>query len=316
MYSKPQQRAFFEQSKALLAQKEMAENVAAEPAKGLIADLRDVIVYHEWKYYIQNDPVISDFEYDQLFKFLEALEARFPEWVAPDSPTQRVSADLTSDFPSVEHLTPMLSLANSYNEADLVDFDEQIKRFLDIEMEEDIEYVVEPKYDGGSIALVYENDLLTRAATRGNGVLGEEMTKNARVMNTIPLRAAFSEKGIHKVEVRGEVLIRKDRFDKINEARQAAGQSLFANPRNAATGGLRMKDPKEAAKRGLEAFIYQIGYAANEAGEDVQALLKTHDESIELLGQIGFKVPQEERKVCKNIKDTVEILPGLARETR
>ncbi|MCB0643390.1 MAG: NAD-dependent DNA ligase LigA, partial [Phaeodactylibacter sp.] len=305
MYTPAQQRAFVEQSKTLLQQKESTSTIGPEAAKSLIQDLRDVIIYHEWRYYVQNDPVVSDFEYDQLYKFLEALEGKYPELVAPDSPTQRVSADLTSDFPSVEHLTPMLSLGNSYNEEDLVDFDEQIKRYLDMDPAAPIEYVVEPKYDGGSIALVYENDLLLRAATRGNGVMGEEMTTNARVMNTIPLRAAFSKHGIHKVEVRGEVLIQKDRFEGINEARQQEGLSLFANPRNAATGGLRMKDPKEAAKRGLEAFIYQMGYAADAAGNNILDQFETHDSSIAMLGELGFKVPQAERKVCKDIQEAV-----------
>lgn len=305
MYTSEQQRSFADLSKSLLQQKNQPLP-PAEQAEALLQDLRDVIMYHEWRYYIQNDPVISDFEYDQLYKYLEAIERAYPELITPDSPTQRVSADLTDDFPAVEHLTPMLSLANSYNEEDLVDFDEQIKRYLQLEMAEDIEYVVEPKYDGGSIALVYEGDLLTRAATRGNGVMGEEMTQNARVMNTIPLRAAFSNKNIHRAELRGEVLIRKDIFEKINKKREAEGQSIFANPRNAATGGLRMKDPKEAAQRGLEAFIYQLGFAEKADGSDASDQFVTHDESIAFLGDLGFKVPQEERKVCRNIQEAVQ----------
>ncbi len=273
-----------------------------------IQDLHYVIKYHEWRYYIQNDPVVSDYEYDHLFKRLEALEATFPDLITPDSPTQRVSPDLTSDFPSVEHLTPMLSLANSYNEEDLIDFDESIKRVLGVPKEQDLEYVVEPKFDGGTIALVYEDDLLVRAATRGNGSQGEEMTNNARVIHSIPLKAEFSKWGLKKVELRGEVLIRIENFDKVNAEREKEGMSLFANARNAATGGLRMKNPKEVEKRKLEAFIYQLGYAIDGNGRDVLARFKSHDESIEALGQVGFKIPKNgfDRKLCKNILEAAE----------
>ncbi len=202
----------------------------------------------------------------------------------------------------------MLSLANSYNAEDLKEFDEQIKRLLNKEMEEEIAYAVEPKFDGGSIALVYENDFLIRGATRGNGVKGEEMTNNARAIKSIPLKAAFSKRGIHKAELRGEVLIRKDIFDKINKERGKAGQSLFANARNTATGGLRMKNPAEVAQRGLEAFLYTLGYATDEAGENQLGSFATHKESLDLLTDLGFKVPAEgtERKLCKNIQEAID----------
>lgn len=303
MYTAEQQRAFYELSKELLHHLEQPSREAAE---SVMRDLRDAIIYHEWRYYVLNDPVISDFEYDQLFKRLEELEILFPEMVAPDSPTQRVSADLTQDFPSVEHLTPMLSLANSYDAEDLNDFDEQVKKLTLLPPDEDVEYVVEPKYDGGTIALVYENDSLTRAATRGNGVMGEEMTHNARVIRSIPLKAPFSLYGIQRVELRGEVLIRKDIFSQINQRREAEGLTVFANPRNAATGGLRMKDPKETAQRGLEAFVYQLAFANDPNGEDILSKFSTHEESIDLLGKLGFKVPGEERKTCKGIREVVD----------
>ncbi|MBK7409624.1 MAG: NAD-dependent DNA ligase LigA [Saprospirales bacterium] len=303
MYTAAQQRAFYELSKELLKQQLQPSHEAAE---SVMRDLRDVLIYHEWRYYVLNDPVVSDFEYDQLFKHLQNLEAHFPELIDPDSPTQRVSADLTEDFPSAEHLTPMLSLANSYNAEDLNDFDEQVKKLTLTPAEEDVEYVVEPKYDGGTIALVYENDILSRASTRGNGVMGEEMTANARVIRSIPLKAGFSRSGFQTVELRGEVLIRKDIFNQINKKREAEGLALFANPRNAATGGLRMKDPKETAQRGLEAFVYQLAYATNAEGADELGRLRTHDESIELLGTLGFKVPGEERKVCKGIREVID----------
>lgn len=268
-----------------------------------VSEVADLIRFHEWCYYVNSQPVISDFEYDQLYKLLERLEAAYPEQVNPDSPTQRVGSDLSPDFETVEHLVPMLSLANSYNADDLNDFDEQIRKLALVPEGEDIEYVVEPKFDGGSIALVYEGDKLVRGATRGNGAQGEEMTPNARVMRSIPLIAAFEERGIHKAELRGEVVIRKDNFEKINKERAKKGLALFANPRNAATGGLRMKDPKEAAQRGMDAFIFQLGYAADAAGKDVQDNFDTHYAAIELLDDLGFKVPNDVSKLCANIKE-------------
>ena len=189
MYSNEEQKSLYELSKAFL-KTDSALN--QRPAAEVIDELRKLIVYHEYRYYILNDPIISDFEYDHLYKLLENHESDHPELITPDSPTQRVSSDLIEDFPSVEHLTPMLSLANSYNEEDLVEFDKQIKRYANIPEEQDIEYAVEPKFDGGSIAVVYENDQLTRGATRGNGQMGEELTANARVIRSVPLKAAFS----------------------------------------------------------------------------------------------------------------------------
>jgi len=307
MYSTKEQRALFDLSKKLLAEGKAESEKAAETR---VKDLHQIIQFHEWKYYVKNDPVVSDYEYDMLFKQLEALEADYPELLSPDSPTQRVSDDMTNDGSKVKHLIPMLSLDNSYNAEDLNAFDERVKKHTDIEAEVDIEYVVEPKFDGGSIALVYENDRLVRAATRGNGTMGEDMTPNARSMRSIPLTAAFSKHNIQTVELRGEALIRKDNFDKINEKRIAEGSSIFANPRNAATGGLRTKDPKETANRGIEAFIYQLGYAVSEGKEDVLPSLENHHNGIELLAQLGFKVPTIERKLCKNIQEVIDFCKG------
>ncbi len=301
MYNKKQETALIKESKVLLSN---AMNFDVPEAQ--IQKLINVLVYHEWRYYVNNDPVISDFEYDQLYKKLEALEEANPALISPSSPTQRVSSDLASDFPSVPHLVPMLSLGNSYNAEDLNDFDTQIKKLCKLEETGDVEYVVEPKFDGGSIALIYENDMLVRAATRGNGTEGEEMTNNAKAIRSVPLKAAFSKHGIYKAELRGEVLIQKNNFGKINDAREKAGQSIFANPRNAATGGLRMKDPKEVAKRGLEAFIFQLAFAEDKDGNDLLQNLNTHFESIELLGSLGFKIPTIEKKLCKSIEAAAE----------
>lgn len=299
MYTKEEQRSLFDLSRQLL------EGAGTHKGKELAEDLRRVIVYHEYRYYVLNDPVISDYEYDQLYKRLEALEAAHPELVMPDSPTQRVSSDLTESFPTVSHLVPMLSLANSYNAGDLNDFDTQIKKLTGLDADVRVEYAIEPKYDGGSIALIYENDQLLRAATRGNGAEGDEITANARAIRSIPLKAAFSKHGFHRVELRGEAIIRKDLFAVINKQRAAAGETLFANPRNTATGGLRMKNPKEAGSRGIEAFIYQIGFAADEKGENRIMEIERHSEGIALLEQLGFKVPTYERTVCKGIEEVV-----------
>ena len=303
MHSKEKQRQLFELSKDLLDAPLANTSVAA---KTQMEELIEVIEYHEWRYAVLNQPVISDFEYDSLYKKLEALEATFPSLLSPDSPTQRVSSDLAGDAISVAHLAPMLSLDNSYNANDLKDFDERVKKLTELPETADVEYVVEPKFDGGSIALVYENNRLARGATRGNGQKGEEMTANARAMRSIPLKADFLKFGIQKVELRGEVLIRKDIFEKINKKRTEEDLPLFANPRNAATGGLRMKDARESSERGLEAFIYQLGYAEGQDGEEISHQFKTHNESIDLLGSLGFKVPIEERKVCKNIQEATD----------
>ncbi|MCF8246070.1 MAG: NAD-dependent DNA ligase LigA [Saprospiraceae bacterium] len=301
MYSKEEQRRLFDLSKKLLAQPEPTDASS-------ISELRETIIYHEWRYYALNDPVVSDFEYDMLYKKLQAIEAAHPQLVTPESPTQRVSSDLTEEFNLVEHLTPMLSLDNSYDAEDLKEFDERIKNYLGLPADLDIEYCVEPKFDGGTIALVYENDQLVRAATRGNGALGDEITANIRTLRSVPLRAEFSKFGIAKAELRGEALIRKDVFVKMNEQRAADELTLFANPRNAATGGLRTKDPSETASRRIEAFIYQLGYAVDANGNNAFGLLKSHDDTIDLLGKLGFKIPQDtppnlERKVCKNITE-------------
>ena len=266
-----------------------------------LKELRDLLVFHERKYYIEDSPLISDFEYDILYKQLVSLEEQYPEQITPDSPTQRVSTDLSGDFPPVQHTVPMLSLDNSYNEDDLNDFDAAVKKLCNLLSDVDIEYCVEPKFDGGSIALVYENDVLVRAATRGNGTMGEEMTPNARTLPSIPLKADFASFGIVKAELRGEALIRKDNFERINKEREKEGLTLFANPRNAATGGLRTKDANETRKRGLEAFVYQLAYAVDNAGNSVLPTMKTHIQGIEMLGKLGFKIPKDEKAVCKNI---------------
>ena len=297
MYTPKQEKNFYNTSKKWLS----------SSAKVLeISELKDLLRYHEWKYYVRNSPTLADYEYDQLYKQLEAIEAANPNLITQDSPTQRVANDLSGNLDPVAHVVPMLSLANSYNTEDLASFDKSVKRYLNIPEEQNIEYSVEPKFDGGSIAVLYEDDFLIRAATRGNGTMGEEMTANARTMPSIPLRAPLAELGIYKAEMRGEALIRKDNFAKINAQRETDGHALFANPRNAATGGLRTKDPNETRNRELEAFIFQLAYAVDKDGNDKLQELNTHYESIVLMGQLGFKIPQNEMKTCVNIKEVAD----------
>ncbi|MEP7196886.1 MAG: NAD-dependent DNA ligase LigA [Saprospiraceae bacterium] len=273
-----------------------------------ISEIIELINYHEYKYYVDNDPQISDFEYDQLYKILEAAEFSHPEWKRADSPTQRVSSDLVNTLESVEHLSPMLSLDNSYNLEDLIEFENRIRKLCFISEEKDIEYLVEPKYDGGSLSVIYENNQLVRAATRGDGFRGEEMTLNARTIRSLPLSANFSALGIQKVELRGEALIRKDVFEEVNKAREVDGLQLLANPRNAATGVLRVKDPAETASRRLDMFIFQWAYAVDANGVSKLMDYKTQSNCTETLKNLGFKVANEEKKICKNIREVFEFI--------
>jgi DNA ligase (NAD+) len=298
MYS-PSQTKSLQQLTASLLDKQSRNQVGAKD----INTLRQVLRFHEHRYYILNEPLIADFEYDQLYKELEKLEREDPSLVSPDSPTQRVARDLTKDFPSVLHLVPMLSLENSYNADDLRDWDRKVKELSGLEK---IEYCVEPKFDGASISLIYENDLLTRGATRGDGVEGDDITVNIKQIRSVPLSAAFSEYNIQQVEIRGEVLLTKDNFKKYNQ--QLADQNLppLANPRNAAAGSLRIKDPKEVSRRNLEAFLYNVSYVSVTPGKDPDKYLDTHSGSLEMLWELGFRSPVKEKKVLKGIDSVVD----------
>jgi len=303
MYSKEQETKLIELSKELL-KLDVSQIKTEEEAKEIIEKLREVIRYHDWRYYVLADPVMSDYEYDKLFHKLKELEAKFPSLITQESPTQRVANELIKEFPKVQHLAPMLSLDNSYNEEDLREFDRRVRELTGLDI---VEYSVEPKFDGAGISLVYENDILVRGATRGDGQVGDDITLNLRTIKSIPLIASFSKYGIHKIEIRGEVLIRKDVFKKLNEERLEEGLPPFANPRNAAAGTLRLQDPKEVAKRGLEAFVYQITYAVDKEGNNLLGTkIKKHNESIKILFELGFKSPYKEIKVCKGINEVIE----------
>lgn len=298
MYSKELTKELQKQSLAFLKSKEKSPISVKE-----IDKLREVLRFHEHRYYILNDPLISDFEYDQLFKELERLEEENPKLVTSDSPTQRVAKGLTKEFPTVQHLVPMLSLDNSYNSDDLLSFDRKARELTGLDK---IEYCVEPKFDGGSISLIYENDMLARGATRGNGVEGDEVTTNIKQIRSLPLSAQFSSYGLQQVEIRGEVLINKKNFARYNEQLTEQGLAPLANPRNAAAGTLRIKDPAEARRRNLEAFVYHISDYTLLPGKPVPAKLKTHSGSLELLWDLGFRSPEKEKRVFKGIDAVIK----------
>lgn len=302
MYDEKTQNLLIEKSRELL--KIDVKKIDKDIAKKIVNDLRDVIKYHDYRYYVLAQPVISDYEYDKLFKLLKDIETKFPDLITPDSPTQRIPSEITKTFPEVKHLTPMLSLDNSYNEQDLRDFDRRVRELTGVDT---VEYSVEPKFDGAGISLVYEDNLFVRGATRGDGEVGEEITNNLKTVKTIPLSALFSKYGIKKVEIRGEVLIKKEIFKRLNEDRIKEGFTPFANPRNMAAGSIRLQDPKEVAKRNLEAFVYQITYAEDEKGENILGkLLLKHSENVEMLHLLGFKTPFEVMKVCKGIDEVID----------
>ena len=268
-----------------------------------VRELGDILRFHEYRYYILNDPLIADYEYDQLFKGLEKIELENPSLKTADSPTQRVAKGLTKDFPTVQHLVPMLSLDNSYNSDDLLDFDRKARELTGLA---EIEYCVEPKFDGSSISLIYENDLLVRGATRGDGVEGDDITTNIKQIRSIPLSAKFSGYGIQQAEIRGEVLINKKNFAKYNEQLAEQGLPPLANPRNAAAGTLRIKDTAEVAKRNLEAFVYHVSFYTTGKGVKTPAELFSHSSSLALLWELGFRSPEKEKKIFIGIEKVIK----------
>jgi DNA ligase (NAD+) len=296
MYTQDATKELTKQSLALL---KSSTKHAVEP--GQAGQLRDVLRFHEYRYYVLNDPLIADGEYDQLFKELERIEKEDPSLITADSPTQRVARGLTKDFPAAQHLVPMLSLDNSYNAEDLVDFDRKARELTGLA---EIEYCVEPKFDGGSISLIYEDDLMVRGATRGNGVEGDEITTNIKQIRSIPLSAKFSKYGMQTVEIRGEVLINKNNFARYNQQLVEQGLAPLANPRNAASGTLRIKDPAEVSKRSLEAFVYHISYYTTPAAKELP--FTTHSQSLDILWELGFRSPKKEKKVFKGIQQVID----------
>lgn len=239
-----------------------------------IKELRDQIHYHNYRYYVLDDPVISDAEFDRLMQELLRLEEEYPELVTPDSPTQRIGAEPLEKFESVPHRIPMLSLENAFSEAEAREFDERLKRFL--KTDEEFDYVVEPKMDGCAVELVYERGRLTVGSTRGDGYRGENVTQNLRTIHTIPLQLlTLEEPAPELLEVRGEVYMDIEEFKKLNQERLARGEPPFANPRNAAAGSLRQLDPKVTASRPLFIYCYGVGEVRGRTFESQWELLQT-----------------------------------------
>jgi DNA ligase (NAD+) len=250
------------------------------------------------------------------------MEKEHPELIIPTSPTQRVAKGLTKDFPTVAHLVPMLSLQNSYNAEDLLDWDRKCRELAHLA---EVEYCAEPKFDGASISIIYEDDQLVRAATRGNGVEGDEITTNIRQIRSVPLSAKFSDYGIYQIEIRGEVLMNKNSFKKHNEQLTALNLPPFANPRNAASGSLRIKDPNEVKRRNLEAFFYHVSYYTTTEGKQVSVdgkmatknfkpasvhpSLGSHSGTLEMLWDLGFRSPRKELRVLKGINAVIKHAP-------
>ncbi|MFA4915682.1 MAG: NAD-dependent DNA ligase LigA [Syntrophales bacterium] len=248
-----------------------------------IEELRDLINYHNRRYYQLDDPEISDAGYDNLMRELLELEKQFPEIDFTSSPTQRVGAPPLEKFSTVAHLTPMLSLSNAFSEQEIIDFNERIKRFIGID--EKIRFVTEPKLDGVAVNLIYEKGVLAVGATRGDGFMGEDITTNIKTISTIPLKMLETEDTPvpDKIEIRGEVYMRIEAFKKLNRRRIEEGEPPFANPRNAAAGSLRQLDSKITARRPLDIFCYAIGMVTG-------TTFRSHQEVLQALSRWGFKV--------------------------
>jgi len=296
MYSTAQTKQLQNDTAQLLQSKTVCELQNVET-------FRNILRFHEYRYYVQNDPIISDTQYDLLYKELEKFERANPDAVTIDSPTQRVGAGLVKDFPKVQHLVPMLSLDNSYDADDLNDFDRKARELSGLDS---IEYCVEPKFDGASISLIYENDFFTRAATRGDGAVGDEITINTKQIKSVPLSAQFSAYGIQQIEVRGEVLMNKNNFKAYNDKLAEEGIPPLANPRNAAAGSLRIKDTAEVSRRNLEAFLYHVSYLLETGTTSINAEPLTHSGMLEMLWNLGFRSPKKEMKVVKGIEGVIE----------
>src|SRR3954470_17699474 len=279
---------------------------AAVPVEQRLKELRDAIRHHEERYYIHNDPQISDAEFDTLLHTLEQLEAAHPDLVTPDSPTQRVAGRPIEGFEQVDHLAPMLSLDNAYNEEELRAFDERVRKGAGLD---EVAYVAELKIDGLSIALTYENGRLQRGATRGSGARGEDVTANVRTIRAIPL--SLRNGPAERVEIRGEVYLPRASFERINREMEDAGEPLFANARNTAAGTMRNLDPSLVSKRNMGAFVYQLvdgrTHRSAPTPVDVAADLRVgprHSETLEALAAWGLPVEPHWRR-CASIDEVV-----------
>ena len=269
--------------------------------------LSDQLREHNYRYYILDDPLISDAEYDRLMRELQELETQFPALVRPDSPTMRVGSAPQAEFGTLEHRTPMLSLANAMNIEELREFDQRVRKILAVET---VEYVAEPKLDGLGVELIYENGVFLAGATRGDGITGENITANLKTIQGLPLRLRDSEKPVPKLlEVRGEVFLRHADFQKLNANRESQNESLFANPRNAAAGSLRQLDSRITAQRPLQINLYA-------AGRIEEYPFNSHWEFMQTLPKWGFPVNGQIR-ICHGIEEAIQYYNKMesARET-
>lgn len=259
-----------------------------------VEKLREEIHDHDYRYYVLAEPVISDEEYDKLMRELQEFETQHPELVTPDSPTQRVGGAATKKFPAVMHKTPMLSLSNSYTEDEVCEFDRRVQSLL---QNQSYQYVCELKFDGVAVSLQYINGILAVGATRGDGYQGDEVTNNLKTIHSIPLRINPKDKSLLDIEIRGEVFMEKDDFLKMNEERELSGEKLFANPRNATAGTLKLQDPKMVAERPLKFFTYYLRAEKTD--------IKSHFEAMNILTDLKFPV-NENRRICIDIDEVIE----------
>ena len=264
-----------------------------EEARNRIAELSDTIEYHNRRYYILNQPSISDYEFDMLMEELISLEKLFPEYALPSSPTKRVGGDLTKEFPTVRHRYPMLSLSNSYNRGEIVDFIKRIEKTID----EPVEFVCELKFDGVSISLTYEDGILTRGVTRGDGAQGDDVTTNVKTIRSIPLKLKGDYPNF--LEMRGEIIMPHDSFRNTNKEREELGLPLFANPRNAAVGTIKLFDSREAANRRLDNYCYYM------MSDNIP--YETHYESLMAAREWGFNISNH-IALCKNIDEIEDFI--------
>jgi DNA ligase (NAD+) len=271
--------------------------MVTEAIKKKVEKLREEIEYNNYRYYVLDQPEISDAQYDRLLRELEEIEEQYPELRSPNSPTQRVGAPPLEEFEMVRHSIPMLSLANAFDETEAKDFDKRVKKFLGSSA--DVEYVAEPKLDGLAVELVYERGLLVVGSTRGDGVNGENITQNLRTVKTIPLRLIQKEiPAPERLEVRGEVIMQLDKFQELNRKREETGEPLFANPRNAAAGSVRQLDSKITAERPLEIYCYGLGEVRGWT-------FKTHWEVLHAFPKWGLRMNPHTRK-CKNMDEVLD----------
>jgi DNA ligase (NAD+) len=270
-------------------------------AKKSIDQLRTQILHHDYRYYVLADPEVSDTEYDKQYRQLVDLEKRFPDLITPDSPTQRVGGALVEGFEPVKHRVPMLSLSNTYNENEVLEWDDRLRGILSVEQ---FNYMVEPKIDGVSASLLYENGRLVRGATRGDGETGEDITANLRTLRSIPLR--LRPPAPRLLEVRGDVYITKDDFKKLNQSAEKRGDEVFANPRNAAAGSLRQKDPSVTATRPLRFVAHSYGVAEVNSWEN-------HYDFLKACAEMGIPTPPLTQR-CDTIMECMRHTRKLDRE--